>query len=176
MFKIIAFVVKINGLFHTILVFSIILFSTPTLAQSYSEFNVVHDSHSNFLKNTKPKPQEKNKTYTLTGQLTLIDSKIEHEDNSCRGKGGYGDLSFTTRITIYDGKQNIIAMGQAIGKNNRNHENWRVQCIFNLTVENIPKVDFYIIEIGRRKIQYSFQELEDMKWNLDLSLYSDYNF
>ena len=44
-------------------------------------------------------------------------------------------------------------------------------CQFSIEVNGIRKADFYTIQIGRRgDLTYSYQEMEDKNWELNVSL------
>lgn len=105
--------------------------------------------------------------YTIKGSITLIDSDIEGTDDNCYGTGGYRDVRTNMPVTIRDGQGIILATGETrSGKKDS-----IVTCIFEFEVSEIPKVDFYSIEVGRRgQLNYSFQELEEKEWTVGLSL------
>ncbi len=111
-------------------------------------------------------------TYTLTGSLTLIASGIRGDENFCYGTGGYEDLSGALTVTVKDGKSQIITTGLTnSGVRPKDDEYAKVTCIFEFKVEDIPKSDFYSIEIGRRgNLNYSFEDLENRNWNVEFSI------
>ncbi|MCW6037142.1 hypothetical protein K4A83_12805 [Spirulina subsalsa FACHB-351] len=105
--------------------------------------------------------------YTIKGSITLIDSDIKGADDSCYGTGGYRDIQANMPVTIKDGQGNILATG----KTGSGKKDSRVVCVFDFEINDIPKVDFYSIEVGRRgQLNYSFQELEEKEWTVSLSL------
>ncbi|MEA5421492.1 hypothetical protein VB712_19900 [Spirulina sp. CCNP1310] len=105
--------------------------------------------------------------YTIKGSVTLIDSDIEGTDDHCYGTGGFGDIRTNMPVTIRDGEGTILATGET-GSGKKESI---VTCIFEFEVSEIPKVDFYSIEVGRRgQLNYSFQELEEKDWTVGLSL------
>ncbi|MDB9496814.1 hypothetical protein PN441_07410 [Spirulina major CS-329] len=108
-----------------------------------------------------------NSKYTITGSLTLLDSDIEGSDDYCYGSGGYGDIEANMPVTIRDGQGNILATGNTGAGSKKS----LVECVFDFEVTNIPKTEFYAIEVGRRgELNYSFDELNEQDWKVSLSI------
>lgn len=106
-------------------------------------------------------------SFTLAGTFTLIDSDLNEYEGTCTGSGGYRDISFNMPVTVRDGAGKILAIGRTGSGTLKNS----VSCVFNLKVENVPKADFYTIEIGRRGgINYSFEDMQRQNWQVSLSL------
>jgi hypothetical protein len=110
--------------------------------------------------------------YDLDGNITLIDSDLGGYSDNCYGTGGYSDISSGMSITVIDDKGTIVATGQTgSGNHPENNSYSSVTCIFKFDVRQIPKRNFYTFDLGRRrKLSYSFAELEEMNWKLSLSL------
>lgn len=108
-----------------------------------------------------------NPKYTIKGSLTLVDSDIEGSDEYCYGGGGYSDIEANMSVTIRDGQGNILATGNT----GSGQKESLVQCVFSFEIPDIPKSDFYAIEVGRRgELNYSFEELNAKEWTVGLSI------
>ncbi|MEB3247756.1 MAG: hypothetical protein VKK07_00245 [Merismopediaceae bacterium] len=110
-------------------------------------------------------------TYTITGSLTLVDSKIEGSQTNCYGTGGYSDIEGGMEVTIRNDIGKIIAIGRTDAGYRQQGEYSSVTCIFPFKVTDIPRSPFYSIEIGRRgKVNFSYTELQKQKWKVNFSL------
>jgi hypothetical protein len=111
-------------------------------------------------------------SYSIQGDLTLIDSRLSGTADNCYGSGGYSDIEAAMPVTVKDGTGKIIATGNtSAGSQPSGSEFGGVECIFAFKIENVPKVDFYSIEIGRRgALNYSFNEIQKRNWKVALSL------
>ena len=111
-----------------------------------------------------------NKIY---GYLKLVDSKIAGTDNNCYGTGGFEDIEESMPVTIKDGQGKILALGKtSYGKRPKGQYS-EVTCTFYFQVNNVPKSDFYSIEVGRRgQLNYSYEELKSKNWKVSFSLAS----
>jgi hypothetical protein len=111
-------------------------------------------------------------SYSIQGDLTLLDSRISGTADNCYGSGGYSDIEAAMPVTIKDGTGKIIATGKTgAGSQPSGSEFASVQCIFVFKIDNVPKVDFYSIEIGRRgALNYSFDEIQKRNWKVALSI------
>lgn len=109
--------------------------------------------------------------YQVKGAVRLIDSKIRGTDDYCYGSGGYSDIKGAMPVTIRDGKGNILATGNTESGKRPSGKYSNVICKFSFKVNDVPKTDFYSVEIGRRgQINYSYEEMQEKKWELILSL------
>lgn len=110
--------------------------------------------------------------YAIRGSLKLVDSNLGGTDSNCYGTGGYSDIQAGMPVTIRDGQGKILATGSTGSGSHPNDETYgSVQCVFNFQLENIPKADFYSIEVGHRgQLNYSFTEMEKRGWQVSLSL------
>ncbi|MEO9126902.1 MAG: hypothetical protein ABI262_19790 [Microcoleus sp.] len=105
--------------------------------------------------------------HNIKGSLTLKDDFFGEVGQFCDGRGGYGDIKSGRQVLVKDHKGETIATGElGIGKIiSDNH------CQFALEVNGIRKAEFYTIQIGRRgDLTYSYQEMEDKNWELNVSL------
>lgn len=107
----------------------------------------------------------------ISGYLELVDSQIGGTDSNCYGTGGFEDIEGGMSVTIKDGKGTIIALGKtSYGKRPKGQYS-SVRCIFYFQVNNVPKADFYSIEVGRRgQLNYSYEELKNKNWKVSFSL------
>lgn len=84
----------------------------------------------------------------------------------CVGQDGFADLELDAQVVIMDGAGSTIAKG-ATGRG----KPLSSSCEFPFTVRNVPDSDFYSITIGRREgPTYSREEMEQMNWNIALSI------
>jgi hypothetical protein len=115
-----------------------------------------------------PKPE----VYAVKGKMTLVDSDLGGSDENCYGTGGYSDIQSGMSVTIKDGSGAIIATGDTgSGSKPKDSEYSEVQCVFSFSVENVPKADFYQIQVGRRGgLNFSFAEIQQQNWEIALSL------
>jgi hypothetical protein len=86
------------------------------------------------------------------------------------GGARYKDIAANTRVEIRDGSGNLLATG-ALGSAHVVYlGGLMANCIFNPII-NLKKSDFYQVKIGNRyNASYSFTELVNEKWKLELSL------
>jgi len=109
--------------------------------------------------------------YSIKGSFSLIDSRIEGNTNNCYGTGGYSDIQGGMSITIKNGTGAIIGTGSTESGQRAKGGYASVHCIFEFTVDNLPRSDFYSISIGRRgESNFSFEELQKRNWTISLSL------
>jgi hypothetical protein len=112
------------------------------------------------------------RNYSVRGSLNLIDSRIGGTPNNCYGTGGYDDIQAGMSVTVRDGNGNILATGKTgSGFQPGNSEYSIVQCIFEFQIDNVPKSDFYSIEVQHRgELNFSFEELQKKNWEVSFSL------
>lgn len=110
--------------------------------------------------------------YSIRGSLNLIDSKIGGTLNKCYGTGGFDDIGPSMPVTVRDGKGNILATGTTgTGSQPQNSEYAAVECTFKFQVDNIPKSNFYSIEVNRRgELNFSFEEMQRKNWEVNFTL------
>lgn len=110
----------------------------------------------------------KSPVYQVKGSVTLIDSDISGSDDNCYGAGGYEDIQAGMSVTIRDGQSNILATGHT---ENGIQESSSVTCVFKFQVVNVPKSDFYSVEVGHRgQLNYSYEEIKKKNWEVSLSI------
>jgi hypothetical protein len=100
-------------------------------------------------------------TFTLSGDAGSI-FLPDGEGGSCIGDGGYSDITEGTDVALTsDGKTLAVASlgeGKDVG-------GWN--CEFHYTLTDVPKRDFYKLEVGNRgDVQYSFDDLEKAGWTV----------
>jgi hypothetical protein len=113
------------------------------------------------------------RSQTISGGMTLIDSDTVGTGEHCAGSGGYSDIKDAMPVTIKDGAGAIIAKG-VTGDGTRPKDGGEyssIKCRFEFKVENVPKSDFYQVEIGRRGgLTFSFDEMQKKEWKVESSL------
>lgn len=112
-------------------------------------------------------------SYSIKGNFKLVDSNLIGNADNCGGAGGYSDVNEGMPVTVKDGTGKIIATGN-IGSGSKPKDGSmysEVMCNFEITVNNVPKADFYSILVGRRgELNYSFDEMQKRNWTISLSL------
>lgn len=109
--------------------------------------------------------------HTIAGtlQLTLTDftsPTIRQSGSGCEGAGGYADISEGVGVSLRDGDGKLLA-ASALGPGRSSP----LRCTFAFTLENVPEVPFYTIEVGRRGgLSHSLADVRAMGWSLQLSL------
>lgn len=100
-------------------------------------------------------------TITLTGALELDngtsgfdDTNFTSTDGNCNGTGGYTDLAAGTSITVYDNTGAVISVGNLSAGSDTGDA-----CIFAWSIPNVPKSNFYKVEISHRgQLTYSYAQ------------------
>lgn len=116
-------------------------------------------------------PQPVPTVFSVQGSFVLVDSDIGGTATDCYGSGGYSDVESGMPVTIRDGKGDILATGNTGTGSQPEGKYSQVQCVFEFKIDNVPKADFYAIEIGRRgQLNYSFDEMQKRNWTVSLSL------
>lgn len=109
--------------------------------------------------------------HSVTGTFTLQDTDAEFPSittsgSTCRGTGGYGDVSPGQPVTLRDGDGKILGattLGSGVGSVSR--------CVFSFGLDNIREAPFYSIEVGRRgEISYSLADMKAKGWEIGLVL------
>ncbi|WP_371417598.1 hypothetical protein, partial [Anabaena sp. UHCC 0187] len=123
----------------------------------------------------KPSPINKNTTISnssrISGYLELVDSNIGGTDSNCYGTEGFKDIEGGMPVTVKDGQGKIISLGKTSYGKRPKGEYSSVRCIFYFQVNNVPIVNFYSIEVGRRgQLNYSYEELKNKNWKVSFSL------
>jgi hypothetical protein len=105
--------------------------------------------------------------HTVTGTLTLVDASAGFTSgSSCAGSGGYSDITPGNNVTVYDGKQNIIAtstLGHGTGTFGA--------CVLTFTVPDVPDEAFYKVEVSHRGgLSFSKTDMQAANWTVSMSL------
>jgi hypothetical protein len=104
---------------------------------------------------------------TITGKFTLIAPRIGMDGDECHGVGGFRDIHGQLPVVVKDASGKILAVGKtAKGKRTNN-----VSCVFDYSVSDVPKADFYQVQFGRRGgLVRSFDEMVKDRWVVDAVL------
>lgn len=143
--------IKLNYLFLSTL-FVLTAFSDASLAEQK-----VRDKHS------------------IVGTFTIYHKQYSSEnadnfmvtDNKlCGGMNGFDDLRYEMPITVTNEEGKIIGIGSA---------GFGVlvdsDCVFTYKIDNIPRSNFYSIEVGRRgKVNYSIEQIIRDNWKVLISI------
>lgn len=106
---------------------------------------------------------------TLVGTMTLKGYPyLGRSGGPCTGEGGYDDIRLGASVVVKDGKGVTLATGRlGAGKMGE----FGVDCEFSLEVLNVPKADFYSIEVSHRgALTYSRKELAAIGWSVAFEL------
>ncbi len=107
----------------------------------------------------------------LQGQLILVDRELGETGDRCYGTGGYDDVRAGMRVTVRDGRNQVLATGSTdAGYRLADSATGLPQCAFEFQVD-LPNAEFYSIAIGRRgELSYSRAELAARDWQMKLTL------
>lgn len=116
-------------------------------------------------------------THTITGTLELRGERsgmyrdMMVIDGNCLGYGGYDDIQPGAAVTIRDGDDKTIAIGRLEIGSFEPVGTKTGKCTFPFTVENVPDVPFYSVEVSHRgQVFASRADLEATNWRFDLAL------
>ncbi|WP_432493159.1 hypothetical protein [Kineococcus auxinigenes] len=113
-------------------------------------------------------------TQTITGTMAVVNGNYKEGSGVCWSGKGYEDISKGTRVTVRDGSGNILAtssLGSSQGDGFDAGVLESVYCNYPFSVTDVPKADFYEIEVGRRgSLEFSYQELADQNWAVSFNL------
>lgn len=106
-------------------------------------------------------------TQTITGRFTLIAHRIGMDGDECHGLGGFRDIRGQMPVVVKDGEGKILAVGKTtVGRRTDN-----VSCVFDYSVPDVPRADFYQVQFGRRGgIVYSLDRMVKSNWVVDAVL------
>lgn len=111
---------------------------------------------------------------TLNGELELVSRHHQKylKSGECYGTGAFQGLHEGTRVTVYNEKQEIIGVGSIQKSRTEIYEpqNYPI-CVLSYKVKT-PQANFYTIEIGNKKLNYSHQELQNKNWEIWGFIYS----
>jgi hypothetical protein len=106
--------------------------------------------------------------HTIRGSVVLHDPDGNwRRGRRCQGSGGYSDIRAGADVVIRDGDGNIIASGR-LGEAAATSS---TSCRLSFVVEDVPRADFYTVEVGGRGgPSYSYEDLDDAGWEIDLEI------
>lgn len=106
--------------------------------------------------------------YAITGSIELFDPDGAFDSGGpCTGTGGYNDLRQGATVTISDGAGNVLGLGRLSSGMGMTS----VVCRFTFTVEELPRSDFYQVDVaGRDAPSYTFEEMQAANWTISLSI------
>jgi hypothetical protein len=110
-------------------------------------------------------------THILSGTVMLVDSSYYdsyYPGDSCAGQGGYGDLRGGGQVVVLDDRGATFSTGRlADGEFDGRG------CVFSFSLNGVRRADFYVLTIAsqnRGELRYSYRELADDNWSLQLSI------
>ena len=109
-------------------------------------------------------------TNRFSGTLTLaggydFDGPEGRTATTCWGVGGYSDIREGLQVVVRDSSSKILASTSLV------FDSASFACRLKWRADNVPKSDFYSIEIGSRgELIYSHEELESLRFHSDSSL------
>jgi hypothetical protein len=108
--------------------------------------------------------------HTLSGTVTLVDSSFSGSDpgDSCIGENGYGDIRGGAQVVITDSAGETLSTGRLSAG-----EFDGLGCVFSFALEDVTRTAFYSLSVAgdnRGELQYSYDELADDDWSVQLSL------
>jgi hypothetical protein len=99
----------------------------------------------------------------LIGTLTLFQTSLIKEGDSCLGHGEYGDLAPGERVTIRNEDDETIAVGRL------EQSTWLgpEACRFSFSIPDMPRANVYRVEVADRDlVEYTRRELEERSWRI----------
>jgi hypothetical protein len=116
------------------------------------------------------------KKYTISGEFTLRESAIDGDailrtEITCAGRGGYSDIRPGLQVLVKNGSGETLGISD-LGVGDKTEF---PTCKFPFKVTDLPRSDFYSIEVGRRgSLEYSFNDLKERDWIVNLEIYDRY--
>jgi hypothetical protein len=109
--------------------------------------------------------------HTLSGNIHVVEQLGLGSENkvgqACTGTGGYTDLHAGTSVVVKNEDGKVLATGTLDAGKIVALET----CGFKFNVANVPDANFYQVEVSHRgEVTYSKKDLDDRRWNIDLSL------
>ena len=104
----------------------------------------------------------------VEGTFQLVDSGYMGVDDgsSCSGSGGYGDIRSGLQVTVRDGSGGLLATSAL-----QPGEVDLMSCVFEFTLIEVPRSEYYTFEVGRRgELSYSQRDLADAGWQVNFVL------
>jgi len=109
-------------------------------------------------------------SHTVTGSIELHSSSSSYlsEGESCSGVGGYSDMNEGAQVTLRNGKDESLAIGQ-LGSGV--YDSTSRACVFKYTLTNVPKEDFYRVQVSHRgELEYSYDDMQANGWDIQSTL------
>ncbi len=111
--------------------------------------------------------------HTLSGTVMLVDPTYYggRPGIRCTGEGGYGDLGGGAQVVLTDDKGTTLSTGRL-----SDGEFDGLGCVFSFALEDVTRANFYSLTIAggqRGQLQYSYEELSEADWSLQLSVGDD---
>ncbi len=91
--------------------------------------------------------------------------------SGCSGESGYGDLGGGAQVVLADDRGTTLSTGRL-----SDGEFDGLGCVFNFALEDVTRADFYSLTIAggqRGQLQYSYEELADADWSVQLFVGED---
>jgi hypothetical protein len=113
-------------------------------------------------------PEDERETaavHAIDGSLVLRDRDGSFADG-CAGDGAYDDVRPGGEVVVSDTEDHVLARA-ALGASH----GAGMRCIFEFTVEDVPRADAYRIAVGHQPDEaFSYDELADSEWHVALAL------
>lgn len=110
-------------------------------------------------------------TQTIEGTITLTDGSHGDPGSQCAGSGGYDDMRTGAQVRVSDQTGEVIAVGRLESGEAVEARFVGTDCEFAFTVDDVPDVDVYTIEVSHRGgISYDRAEMERQDWSVSLTL------
>lgn len=115
----------------------------------------------------QPAGEQGDGTYLLRGYLTLNDSDALKTSDVCFGTGGYSDIGTGTQVVVRDGNNNVLGVGDLEFSQEMTFGSG---CTFIFEIE-VEEERFYQISMSHRgEMIFTFEELQENRWTVFLSL------
>ena len=115
-------------------------------------------------------------SHRIVGTFTLTDASNRGDvGDSCRGSGGYTDITPGAQVVVMNQDGTILGTGRLGAGSFVPFRGTTLtissKCEFPFTVASLPKAQFYSVAVSHRgEITYSFQDLESSRWEVDITL------
>lgn len=87
--------------------------------------------------------------------------------DTCTGKEGYSDIHSSAQVVLKDGAGTILSISR-LGKG---YADGIGNCMFSVSFEKVPRVEFYSFEVSSRgELKYSYEDLESNSFAVELTL------
>jgi hypothetical protein len=109
-------------------------------------------------------------THSVTVTFLLRAGLNAQVGQPCSGTGGYADIVAGANVTARNGDGKIIAT-EPLGPGRAQPGQTGSDCLFEVTLKNLPETDFYSFEVSRRgQLNYSLDQLQAQGWAVDFVL------